>query len=222
MAGRESPSRPFCLHYIPPGGIWKILPMNNYSKMQEAARLRFLTYDFDQLCRHPAIRAEEKGLKFPFLGQGCYVNRETGEILIENRKADFAESLTVYDWLCDRKPNAQAANDFCAINSLPGVLVSGGNLELNGNNVAPLIAKNPERFLEICKSMDGKQLDGADLAVVIYPIPHLPVLLKFYEADEEFPPSLSLLWDKNILRFLRYETIYYLAGCLLKRFRGAL
>ena len=196
--------------------------MNNYEKMQEAARLRFLEYEFDKLCAHPAIRAEEGGLKFRFLGQECYVNRETGEILIQGRKANFIESLTVYDWLCDRKEDAVAANEFCAVNSLPGVLVSGGTLGLTGNSIAPLIAKNPAGFLEICKSMNGKQATGADLAVVIYPLPDLPMLLKFYHEDEEFPASLSLLWDRNILRFLRYETIYYLAGCLLERFRNAL
>ena len=196
--------------------------MNNYEKMQEAARLRFLTYEFDKLCRHPAIKAEERGLKFRFLGQECYVNRETGEILIQGSKANFIESLTVYDWLCDRKGDAVAANEFCTVNSLPGVLVSGGTLGLNGNSIAPMIAKNPACFLEICKSMNGKQVTGADLAVVIYPLPDLPMLLKFYQEDEEFPASLSLLWDRNILRFLRYETIYYLAGCLLERFRNAL
>ncbi len=196
--------------------------MNNYEKMQEAARLRFLKYEFDKLCAHAAIRAEEGGLKFRFLGQECYVNRGTGEILIQGRKANFVESLTVYDWLCDRKKDAVAANEFCTVNSLPGVLVSGGTLGLTGNSIAPLIAKNPAGFLEICNSMNGKQATGADLAVVIYPLPDLPMLLKFYQEDEEFPASLSLLWDRNILRFLRYETIYYLAGCLLERFRNAL
>ena len=199
-----------------------MLSMNNYEKMQEAARLRFLEYEFEKLCTHPAIVAEERGLTFHFLGQECYVNRETGVIFIQGRKANFTESLTVYDWLCDRKPDAVAANEFCAINSLPGVLVSGGTLGLNGNAVAPLIAKNLAGFMEICNSMGGRQVPGADLAVVLYPLPDLPMLLKFYEADEEFPASVSLLWDRNILRFLRYETVYYLAGCLLERFRNAL
>ena len=45
----------------------------------------------------------------------------------------------------------------------------------------------------------------------------LPVRLKFYFADEEFPASLTVLWDKNILDFIRYETVYYLAACLFSR-----
>ena len=196
--------------------------MNNYEKMQEAARLHFLEYDFDVLVRRTPAQIGKRGLTFSFLGQTCDVDRATGEIFIDAVTANFSQSLTVYDWLCDRRPDAAAANEFCTVHSLPGVLVSGGTLGLNGNSVAPLIAKKPDKFLEICGCMDGKQVAGADLAVIIRAFPDLPVLLKFYYADEEFPPSLSLLWDRNILQFIRYETVYYLAGCLLNRIREGL
>lgn len=196
--------------------------MNNYEKMQEGARLHFLSYDYQTLSQRPGVMAGERGLNLRFLGQECYVNRETGAIIIDGRPAGFGESLTVYDWLCDGQDGAAASGTFCSVHSLPGVFVSGGNLGLNGNSVAPLIAKNPEKFLEICRQMDGRQTDGADLAVVIRAFPDLPVLLKFYDGDEEFAPSLSLLWDSNILQFIRYETVYYLAGCLLERIRAQL
>jgi len=52
--------------------------------------------------------------------------------------------------------------------------------------------------------------------------PDLSMQLKFYFADEEFPPSLTFLWDKNILDFVRYETVYYIAGVLRDRLMEAL
>ena len=189
--------------------------------MQEAARQHFLEYDFEKLCRHPNITAREQGMTFSFLGQECYVNRETGHILLDGHPANFSQSLTVYDWLCDRKANATAANQFCSVNSLPGVLVSGGTLGISGDSIAPKISQNPAKFLEICHSLQGKRVSGGDLSVVIYPLPDLPVLLKFYDGDDEFPPTLSILWDVNILQFIRYETVYYLAGCLLARLRDS-
>ncbi len=196
--------------------------MNNYDKMQEAARLHFLEYDYDALCRRPGVTAGEGGLSTRFLGQPVFIRRETGCITVDGRKAGFSESLTIYDWLCDAKCGAYAAMDFCKISSLPGVLVSGEGLSMSGNAVAPLIAQNREEFLRLCRSMDGKQTSGADLAVDIWLFPDLPMRLKFYEADEDFPATLALLWDKNILQFIRYETVYYLAGCLLARIRAAL
>ena len=196
--------------------------MDNYEKMQEAAQCRFLEYDYDALRRRTGVTAGERGLATRFLGQKVSVDRETGEITVDGRKAGFSEALTIYDWLCDSKKDAFAAQSFCCITSLPGVFVSGGGLGMNGDSVAPLIEANRERFLELCRQMDGYEVDGADLAVVIRLFPDLPMLLKFFDADEDFPATLALLWDENILRFIRYETIYYLAGCLLRRIRAAL
>lgn len=196
--------------------------MDNYEKMQEAARCHFLEYDYDSLCRRTGVTAGERGLSTRFLGQPVFVKRETGEITVDGRKATFSEALTIYDWLCDGKKDAKPAQKFCKITSLPGVFVSGSGLGMNGDSVATLIEANRAEFLELCRQMDGQEVTGADLAVVIWLFPDLPMLLKFYGADEDFPASLVLLWDANILRFIRYETIYYLAGCLLNRIRTAL
>ena len=190
--------------------------------MQEAARLRFLEYDYENLCRRTGVAAAEDGLVTCFLGQKVEISRETGTITVGDHEAGFGESLTIYDWLCDGKPDAVAAEQFCTITSLPGVYVSGSGLSMNGNSVAPLIAANRDGFLSLCQTMGGREIAGADLAVVIQVFPDLPMLLKFYEADEDFPATLTLLWDENVLQFIRYETVYYLAGCLLERIRSKL
>ena len=45
--------------------------------------------------------------------------------------------------------------------------------------------------------------------------PFLPVQLRFWDADEEFPAQLRFLWDRNTLKFLHFETVYYVIGHLL-------
>ena len=42
-----------------------------------------------------------------------------------------------------------------------------------------------------------------DMAYRLPVFPGLDMMLKFYHADEDFPPSLDLLWDKNTLQFLQ-------------------
>ena len=195
--------------------------MNNYEKMQEAARLRFLQYDPERLGSKPGVTNREDFLETCFLGELCRISKTTGHIFFPSRgeSADFSESLCVYDWLCDRREDAVAANRFCMVHSLPGIVVSGSGLTMNCDSAAHVIAQNKQAFLALCDTMGGKSADGADFAVIINAFPDLPVLMKFYDADEEFPASLSLLWDENVLQFLRYETVYYLAGCLLRRLK---
>ena len=196
--------------------------MDNYEKMQEAARCRFLEYDCDALCRRVGVTAGGSSVCTRFLGQPVEISRRTGEITVGGAKASFSQALTLYVWLCDGQKDAKPAFRFCKISSLPGVYVSGSGLGISGDSVASLIEGNREGFLELCRQMNGWEVTGADLAVVIWPLPDLPMMLKFYGADEEFPATLALLWDENTLRFLRYETVFYLAGCLLRRIRTAL
>ena len=72
-------------------------------------------------------------------------------------------------------------------------------------------------FRTACANMGAEPQNMGDIGHRLQIFPDLPMCLKFYFGDEEFPPQLTLLWDKNTLRFVRYETVYYIAGCLQKR-----
>ena len=48
-------------------------------------------------------------------------------------------------------------------------------------------------------------------------LPFFPVLLRFWEADDEFSAQLQFLWDRNSMRYLTYETSFYTHGAILDR-----
>ena len=58
--------------------------------------------------------------------------------------------------------------------------------------------------------------------LVEYSKSFFPVLLQFWQADEEFPPKLVLLWDQNTIEFMHFETTFYLQGDLLERLKNAI
>lgn len=39
------------------------------------------------------------------------------------------------------------------------------------------------------------------------------------KSDEEFPPCLKVMWDENVLDFIKYETTYYVLDYLLERIK---
>lgn len=195
--------------------------MDNYLVMAQAAAKRFCTYDMEKLARKNGVEDLGESLATCFLGQSVLVSKADGRVIFPalGREADFGEALTVYDWLCDRKETAKAAWEFCPVSSLPGVFVRGSGLSMSGGILPAEIDQNPEKFMEKCRELGGKPLNIGDIGAEILAFPDLPLRLKFYHADEDFPASLTLLWDKNTLDFLRYETVYYLAGCLFSRLR---
>ena len=188
--------------------------MDNYDAMLKSAQRRFTGYDMEMLARKPGVIDAEHSLLTSFFGQSVQVEKATGRIVVAGRNADFGQTLAILDWLCDRREDAVASGEFCPVGSLPGVFVGGSGLSMDVPRLAARIHEEPERFLAACRSLGAEPRVLGDMGCRLQIFPDLPMCLKFYFGDEEFPPSLILLWDKNILRFVRYETVYYIAGCL--------
>ena len=196
--------------------------MSNYDKMLEDARLRFTGYDMSALARMPGVEDRGTQLATRFFAREVLVDKVTGQITLDGEKAGFSQGLSIYDWLCDRAPDAVAAGEVCPVGSLPGVFVGGSGLGIKPQRLATIIHDDPDAFRRCCEVLGGREVPMGDIGYRLEIFPGLPMCLKFYFADEEFPPSLTFLWDKNILRFVRYETVYYIAGCLQERLLGML
>ena len=191
--------------------------MKNYDRMLEAARLRFLSYDSEALGKRPGVEESAAHLRTRFFAQPAAVEKATGRLMIAGCPADFGQTLSVYDWLCDRREDARLSGEFCPVGSLPGVYVGGKGLTMDMPGLAADIENEPEAFRHAMEIMEAERLPLGDMGYRLQIFPDLPMCLKFYFADEDFPPSLTLLWDQSTLHFVRYETVYYIAGCLRKR-----
>lgn len=195
--------------------------MDNYLVARDRARADFLQRDHSSLDKKPGVRRDSEGLHFRFLGTMTTVNMQTGKITFQWEdkiwEADFSETVSVYDWLCDSKPQAIASGEFCPVYSLPGVYVGGSGLSMSPQKLAETIDREPDLFSGACEALGGRSLLFGDKSYEIPVLPGLTMALKFYHRDEDFPPSLTILWDKNTLQFVRYETIYYIAGALCQR-----
>ena len=188
--------------------------MNNYETMLEAARERCAGYDMAVLAAKPGVTDAGAYLRTVFFAQEVLIHKETAAVTVEGRPADFGEGLSVYDWLCDRKPGAAASGEYCPVSSLERVYVSGKGLAMQMPTLSKRIHQDPEGFRRVMAAMDAQEVKLGDMGFRLRIFPDFPMCLKFYFGDEEFPPQLTLMWDHNSLDFVRYETLYYIAGCL--------
>ena len=191
--------------------------MNNYDRMLLLAQQRFLEYDPHLLASRPGVEDRADHFATCFLGQRVHIFKEDGCITVDGEVADFTQTLSILDWLCDGKPDAVAAQVYCPVASLPGVYVGGSGLGMEMPRLANAIHAAPDAFRKACQIMGATEENLGDMGAKLEIFPGLQMCLKFYFGDEEFPPQLTLLWDRNVLRFVRYETVYYIAGCLQKR-----
>lgn len=114
---------------------------------------------------------------------------------------------------------------------LSGQWCTVGNFIVTGITQADAFAQKYARLFDghltkfrgVCERMGGQVLPrmaGADLTCRFQVTPFFPVLLQFWEGDDEFPPKLMILWDRNTTGILHFETTFYLQGDLLERLKG--
>ena len=63
------------------------------------------------------------------------------------------------------------------------------------------------------------ELKKGDIAFELELFPFLPVIIRFWEADDEFPANLQILVDRNILDYMHYETLMFALTHLFHRLK---
>jgi hypothetical protein len=67
-----------------------------------------------------------------------------------------------------------------------------------------------------CSSLGGTPVQMGDVGFSLPVFGQLRAIMKFYESDEDFPANITFLWDENMLSFVFYETVFYVAGFILE------
>ena len=189
---------------------------DNYALQADFARRLFLERDQTAM---PA-QADNDFLYLTFAWAEYRISRTDGHIFRLHQgtwgSADsHGETLTLFDYLCDAKPNRTASGEFATVAALGSYVHQG--LSIHSDDLERAIDADPERFCRTCRRLGGVPIPGGDYAFTLKLLPDLPMALRFWCSDEEFPPKLDLLWDKNTLQYLRYETVWYAAGVVRRR-----
>lgn len=191
----------------------------------ETARL-FLRYDQQTMIDRYALVHDEAYLYLPMLGRMHRIDRRTGLVEWSEdgfqtvHEADFNAAMTIYDVLCYAKAHARLSGNYVRVNSLPGLVTASRVGENITDSTAQYFQRHPESLLRARDALDGVPAGKGDVSFRLELFPFLPVLVQFWWADEEFPPTLQLLWDANTLNFMHYETVWYAAGYIRARLRA--
>ncbi len=205
----------------------KINP-SNYDRQVDIGRRIFMEYDQNVLIQKFTLEADEQWIYLTYINTPCRISRADGQIDelrdgLWTECRNFSTVMTIYDLLCyHRGANAPALfHEWCTVGTfvVTGVTDTGTFTK----KYAALFDGHVEELKAACTKLGGtleKRMAGADVTCRIPVTSFFPVLLQFWEGDEEFPPKLMLLWDRNATSFLHFETTFYLQGDLLERLKG--
>lgn len=211
---------------------------SNYEKQVLLARELFLKYDQEKMKEKFHLQSDEAYLYLPFLDESYRVSRQDGRI--EKRICgisgqdgrtgkqssgdyavcmDYNVVMTIYDILCCSREHPVLSGEWCRLSSLQ-VTGSSPSAELFTGRYAKKFSGRAKQLRQACEALHGEFRSVPASADACYHIPLFPffsVILQFWDGDEEFAPRIVILWDKNALQFLHFETLYYAMGHLLER-----
>lgn len=197
-------------------------PISNYEKSQDAAARAFLRYDQSAMIRKFDLSHDADALYITFVDRPHRVDRHTGLVTVVStgEKADFNAAMSIYDLLCDSQPLCHLSHEWVNVASLSAI--QGGTLAKSGDLFLISAADFTGQTAALdraCRALHGTPQPKGDVAYQLALFPFLPVLLRFWDADEDFPASLQVLLDKNTLDFIHYETLMYALSHLMRRLR---
>jgi len=193
--------------------------MDNYEVSRDRAQAYFLNFDQQAIIDRWGLRNDGDYLHLTFLSRDYRIHRKTGRVerVPGGIQADFSEVLSIFDLLCHEGEDQFLTGKYAPVNSLRGCPVSVGVDAEFHEKTAHYFDKNPELLKNACIALGGMPVNMGDIGFVLPLFDKIHVILKFYHSDEDFPASITLLWDENTLHFLFYETVFYIAGFLLSR-----
>lgn len=198
--------------------------ISNYEITKRRVQTDFLKYDQEQMIQKFALRQDENYLYISFIGHLYRIDRNTG--LLEWSEddfktcveGDFNEALTIYDFLCDSKEHCRASGDFINLQSLSTLQSSSKKLGDGLFGGKEQVFDHKDALLcSICEKLGGKKAGKGDVAYEIPLFDQISCRIQFWNSDEDFDAQLQIFMDKNILDFIRYETVWYAVSHLMKR-----
>lgn len=200
--------------------------ISNYEKMKNEMAGAFLRYDQEKMIRKFQLLHDDDFLYIWFLNRKYRIDRQSGQVswskdaFQTEEKADYNEAMTIYDVLCYSKEGCRLAHEWANVESLASV--QGGTLEKGGGfyqHAGNGFAGKTKALACACEKLGGEKREKGDAAYELRLFPFLPMILRFWDADEDFPASLQILVDKNILEYMHYETLMFALGHVLNRLR---
>ena len=196
---------------------------SNYEIMRNQMRGEFVKYDQEKMVKKFSLRNDEDYIYIEFMLREYRIHRKTGGVewseddFSTSTEADYNESMTIYDILCYSKDDCSLSGNYCPVNMLKGTVKSSSVGSDLFQKSADAFNGKIEKLEAVCGIFGEKADLSGVVAAKLYPFTFLPVILQYWEADEEFPANLEFMFDENILDYMHFETIFFMMGHIVKR-----
>ena len=187
---------------------------SNYERQCEEWRQKIAQMDIGDICRRvPEVEVTEEALLLWHFGRQFAVDQKTGAIRVVSDDGPLyaISKLNIYTLFWYAKEGARRGGQWVTYRELKGAApfwpaFQRGTMEpiaLTFSGRADLLDKAVEK-------LRGEKLSANSYQLWAFRC--IPVRLKFWDGDEEFPAQVNLLFDSNATEFNHEESIATIAA----------
>jgi len=178
--------------------------MDNYQKIiQDNLNRLYKTLPGDLSVRLPA---QQKGNLFSFraFGEDCTI--EPDRITLSGKPAPSVTGILISLYALHAGTEICIPTPLTAFKEFPGSMPYAGAFTTHTEQIlVPFLTRIKNNMETIYSAFEGKSaLSGisGDFSFMVYPLPKVGLCYIFYEADEEFPASVTCLFSNNANQFM--------------------
>ncbi len=199
-----------------PGGM-KAAYQIAYKKASEQLRGRS-PEELASLCERAGAVLNEPTIRLAFFGSRVEL-RMDGEAGIDITPADLplVERILIFHYLLAQEPRP-VKGQLVAFKNLPGGAFYDPTYQKRGpRRIARRFGENVPEFRRACRSLGWHEEQIGDAAFRFDILPKIRGVVVLHARDEEFPAEANILFEDDIVNFLRLEDVAVLAGLIATR-----
>ena len=177
---------------------------DNYAKIVQDNLSRLYSNLPKDLAKNLPGEQDEDRFIFDAFGEKCVIEPKRITLSEEEHSSVFGILISLYALnacldICVPSP-LKSFKEFP--DSMPYVRAFATHTE---KLLVPHVAKIKEAAPRITKTLKGEKAPpeaGGDFSFIVYPLPKIALCYIFYEADEDFPASVTCLYSNNANQFM--------------------
>ncbi len=132
------------------------------------------------------------------------------------------DAILIYNYLAS-PGEAPVTGTWISFQSLPNSVSKAKTLERLQQQLAEDFAGRPALLRERARALGGRPVrvgEDAHVALAFEPLPRVPILLLYWEPEEDFPAQARFLFDGSVGAYLDLESLLFLVEGLIHRLSG--
>ena len=182
---------------------------DNYTKIADDNLNRLYTPLPPDLAENIPAQRKGDGFVFKAFGETCLI--EPGGIFLGKEKCSSVLGILISLYALYARPDIFISEPFKAFKEFPNSMPYVGAFTTHTEQLlVPKVSAIKTAMGIIKEALGGGNAPrgmGGDFSFMVYPLPKIALCYIFYEADEDFPASVTCLYSNNARLFLPLDAL---------------